>query len=78
MSEEITKQITELAEAQPKFMAMLCVGLLFRLAGQETFNILELARINMEYNGLRMNLSPDAEELTVTLNRADEVTAMVS
>jgi hypothetical protein len=73
---EVIHRTTSL-EAQPRFMALLCIGLLFKLTGQQTFTIKELTEYNNEFDGLKVNHTPyeaniEDGTITVTLNRRDE------
>jgi hypothetical protein len=69
MSEEM-RPIIKFAEDQPHFMALLCVGLLFKLAGQQTFTIQELHDYNKEFIGIRImndTNEPNIADRTVTV-----------
>jgi hypothetical protein len=75
MSEETVHRTINL-ESQPKFLSLLCIGLLFRLAGQHTFSIQELHDINLEFDGLKIRHTTDPDNVsqgtvTVTLHRKE-------
>ena len=69
---EVTHRITSLAELQPRFLALLCVGLLFKLAGQQKFSVTDLAQYNKEYDGLRLLFDEKQNAVTITLHREGE------
>ena len=69
--------LTTSLEDQPKFITLLCIGLLFKLAGQQTFTVGELSECNMEFDGLKIahneaaNGNPADNTVTVTLHRKE-------
>jgi hypothetical protein len=50
---EVLHRITSL-EGQPKFMALMLIGLLFKVTGQQTFTLRELAGYMNEYDGIKV------------------------
>jgi len=66
MSEAIHR--TTDMESQPRLMALLVLGLLYKLAGQQTVTIEELNRYDKEYVGIRINLNQETKQITLTLH----------
>jgi hypothetical protein len=71
-AQPIIKEVS--AVEQPKLMALLNVGLLFRLGGQETFTLKELTDINNDYRGIRMIYDTKNQKVIFTLHANEEAT----
>jgi len=73
----VATHLTTSLENQPKFITLLCIGLLFKLAGQQTFTVGELSAYNMEFDGLKIghheaaNGNSADNTVTVTLHRKE-------
>ena len=65
-------QITKMAEEQPKFLALLCVGLLFKLGGQQSFTVIDLHNYNVEFDGMRVVYDVKSGQVVVTLHRGGD------
>ncbi len=50
-----------------EYITILCAGLLFKLGGQITFDIQELAGLQQMYCGIRKVIDPESGHITLTL-----------
>lgn len=72
-----TVHLTTSLESQPRFLALLCTGLLFKLAGQQTFTVGELSEYSTEFDGLKISCleaasgKPEDSTVTVALHRTN-------
>lgn len=70
---EVDKVITrKFASDQPEFMASIAIGLLFRLAGEQTFGLDDLAQMNLEFEGIRIIFDTETNKLVLKLHRREE------
>jgi hypothetical protein len=64
-------------EGQPKFLAMVAIGLLFKLTGQQTFTLRELTEYMNEYDGVKVIYNEaaalDESKLILTLHRKQDL-----
>jgi hypothetical protein len=70
---EVTHLTTDL-EGCPRFLSLLCISLLYRLAGQESFTVADLSAYNRDFDGLRIVHESNTDKVeegtvTVTLHR---------
>ena len=63
---------TSLAAEQPKFLSLMCIALLFRLAGQQTFHIKDISEFSHEFDGIRVDFDEATGLLMMTLHRPEE------
>jgi hypothetical protein len=55
------------ATNNPEFCALVMNALLFKLGGQYTLSLVEIAKLSQEYPSVRIALNVQEEEVTLTL-----------